>query len=203
MTILTSNPRIAEFMLSEASGQRSRANITVTQSGAMIKSGTILTKVDTGAGVATANGGNTGNPTFGTIVVGAAALPGTYTVAFTAATKFTVEDPNGVTIGLGTTGVAFSHAGMGFTITAGGTPAVVGDSFTIAVAVGTGKYIPYTASAAAGTADAVIYNHLAAATGDIKAVGFVRDCEVIRDKLIGLDATAEAHLATLGIFVRG
>lgn len=204
MTILTSNPRIAEFVLSEDEGQRSRDNIVVTQTGAEVLSGTVLTKVDTATtGSAAATAGNTGNPTFGTIAVGAAGKPGAYKLTFTAPTKFTVEDPLGVTIGSGTTGVAFSKVGIGFTLTAGGTAAVAGDEWTITVASGSGKYIPYTAAGAAGPGDAICYTHLPAATGDVKAVGFTRSCEVLRGALTGLDATAEADLATKGVIVRG
>lgn len=44
-TILTSNPRLAEFVLSEAAGQRSRENIVVKQSGAVVASGTVMTLI--------------------------------------------------------------------------------------------------------------------------------------------------------------
>ena len=198
-------PRIKAVILSEAPGQRSRENIVVTQSGAEVLSGTLLSQsgdtATTGTAVATA--GNTGNPTFGTIAVSAPAIPGVYKLTFTAATKFTVEDPNGVTIGNGTTGVAFSKVGLGFTLTAGGTAAVAGDEFSITVAAGTGKYIPYTANGAAGPADAVLYNYLPAITGDAKAVAFVRDAELNRFELTGLDATGEAGLKKHGLVVRG
>jgi hypothetical protein len=111
-TILTSIPRLAGFLLSEANGQRSRENIVVTQTGALIKSGTVLTQaVD-------------------------------------------------------------------------------------------GKYTPYVAGGAAGSADAVLYQYLPAKTGDTRAVGFVRDCEVVRDALTGLDTPAVAQLASKGVIVR-
>lgn len=42
MPSLVSNPPLADFILSEASGQRSRNNATITQTGAAIKSGTVL-----------------------------------------------------------------------------------------------------------------------------------------------------------------
>ncbi len=202
---LTFKPRVKAVILSEASGQRSRENIVVTQTGTEIASGTLLTKSgDTSTtGTAVATAGNAGNPTFGTIAIGAAGKPGAYKLTFTAATKFDVEDPDGVKIGSGTTGVAFSKAGVGFTLTAGGTPAVAGDEWTITVAVGSGKYIVYTASGAAGPADAVLYNYLPAQTGDAKAVGFTNDCELNRFELTGLDATAEADLRKKGMKVRG
>lgn len=202
-TILTSTPRLAEFVLTEASGQRSRENIVVTQTGTAIKSGTLLTQAgDAGAGAFAMDAGATGNPTSGAIVIGAAAVPGVYGIQFTAATKFDVEDPNGVKIGNGTLGTAFNKAGVGFTLTAGATPAVAGDTAKITVAEGTGKYVPYTAAGAAGPADAVLYNYLPAKTGDSRAVGFVRDCEVNRDALTGLDTPAVAQLRTKGVIVR-
>jgi hypothetical protein len=202
-TPLEFKPKLAEFLLSEADGQRSRENIIVTQTGAEVVSGSLLTKVDTGSGVFAMDAGATGDPTSGTITVGAAAKSGVYAIEFTAATKFRVEDPDGVLIGTGTLGAAFSKAGVGFTLTAGATPAVAGDTAKITVAVGSGKYKPYEAAEAAGPADAVLYNYLPALTGDAKAVGFVRDCEVNRFALTGLDTAAEVALEKRGIIVRG
>lgn len=200
---LIETPKIVAFVLSEADGFLSRENAVVTQAGTAVKSGALLAQVDAGAGTYAVDAGSTGNPTAGTVVVGAAAIPGVYTITFTAATKFDVEDPNGVKIGSGTLGVAFSKAGLGVTLTAGGTPAVAGDRATITVAAGSGKYVPYTAGAAAGPAAALLYQSLPAATGDVKAVVFTNDCEVNRALLTGLDATGEANLRALGIKVRG
>lgn len=202
-TSLISTPRVKAVIISEASNQRSRENIVVTQTGTALASGTLLTKVDAGAGTFAMDAGATGNPTAGAITIGAAAIPGVYVIEFTAATKFTVEDPNGKTIGTGTLGSAFSKAGVGVTLTAGATPAVAGDTATITVAAGSGKYIAYTANGAAGPADAVLYNWLPANTGDAKAVGFVRDAELNRFELTGLDAAGQADLAEKGLIVRG
>jgi hypothetical protein len=79
----------------------------------------------------TALAGNTGNATIAAITLGSAPLNGAYHVIFTSATTFTVSDPNGLTIGSGTTGVAFTSTGVNFTITAGATPMVRGDGFTV------------------------------------------------------------------------
>ncbi len=116
MPFLNSIPRIAEFVLTEAHGQRSRENITVVQTGAAIFSGTLLGKI-----------------------------------------------------------------------------------------TASGKYKAYSNGASDGSevAAGVLYNHLPARTGDTKAVGFVRDCEVIRDVLIGLDTAGEADLKNAGVLVRG
>lgn len=197
------NPRLKLFVLGEASNQRSRDNIVVSQTGTAIESGTLLTRVDTGTAAFAMDAGATGNPTSGSITVGAAAMAGVYVVEFTAATKFTVEAPDGTTIGTGTLGTAFNKGGLTFTLTAGGTAAVAGDTAKVTVAAGTGKYIVYTANGAAGPADAILYQSLPAATGDARAVGFTRDCEVNRFELTGLDATGEAQLAQKGIIVRG
>lgn len=202
-TSLISTPRVKAVIISEASNQRSRENIVVTQTGTALASGTLLTKVDAGAGTFAMDAGATGNPTAGAITIGAAAIPGVYVIEFTAATKFTVEDPNGKTIGTGTLGSAFSKAGVGVTLTAGATPAVAGDTATITVAAGSGKYIAYTANGAAGPADAVLYNWLPAKTGDSDAVAFVRDAELNRFELTGLDAAGQADLAEKGLIVRG
>ena len=200
---LYESPKIVAFVLSEGDGFISRENAVVTQTGTALKSGTILAQVDTGTAAFAMDSGATGNPTAGTITVGAAALPGVYVVEFTAATKYDVEDPNGVRVGSGTLGSAFSKGGLGFTLTAGGTAAVAGDTAKITVATGTGKYVAYTASAAAGPAAAILYEGLPAKTGDSNAVVFTNDCEVNRALLTGLDATAEANLKALRIKVRG
>lgn len=202
-TSLTSKPRVKAVILAEASGQRSRENIVVTQTGTALESGTLLTKVDTGAGTFALDAGATGNPTSSAITVGAAAVPGVYTIQFTAATKFTVVAPGGATVGAGTLGSEFDKGGLTFTLTAGATPAVAGDLATITVAAGSGKYVAYRANGAAGPADAVLYNWLPAKTGDSDAVGFVRDAELNRFELVGLDEPAVADLATKGLIVRG
>lgn len=117
MPIITSDTfRPSEFVRSEASGQRSRENIVVTQAGTALKSGTVLGKI-----------------------------------------------------------------------------------------TASGKYVPYSNAASNGSevAAGVLYSPLTAATGDMKAVGFVRDCEVIRATLVGLDSFGEADLKALGVIVRG
>ena len=82
-----------------------------------------------------ANGGNTGTGTMtaGPTVVAGTAQNGAYSIKFTAATTFNVFDPNGRELMPGSTGVAYSDGGIGFTITAGGTAFVAGDGFTVTV----------------------------------------------------------------------
>lgn len=104
-----------------------------TANGAGKAVGQIEAAAEYGAPVATANVGNTGNGTVGTLAAVVPAIPGTYTVKFTAATVFSVFDPNGGEMTGGVTGTAYSDKGLGFTITAGGTAFVAGDGFGIAV----------------------------------------------------------------------
>ncbi|MGJ7611147.1 MULTISPECIES: head decoration protein [unclassified Variovorax] len=121
----------AGFLVSEANGHISRDSI-VLAAGALVLAGAPLGQVTTGAtAAATALGTNTGNGTFGAITpVAQPTMIGVYGIAFTAATAFTVTAPDGSTA-TGTTGVPFSALGIGFTITAGGTPFIAGDSFTV------------------------------------------------------------------------
>ena len=83
----------------------------------------------------------TGNATGGTASVTAHKdlKIGTYIVNMLTATTFVVIDPNGAAIGTGATTVAFKASGLVFTITAGATPAVAGDTLPIVIG-GTVKY---------------------------------------------------------------
>lgn len=78
-----------------------------------------------------AAGANTGNGTVGTLTAVAPSQPGVYPVKFLTATTFSVFDPAGTRMPDGATGVAYLSKGLGFTITAGGTAFVAGDTFNI------------------------------------------------------------------------
>lgn len=201
MATMYSNPPLADFVLSEASGQRSRDNIHVRQSGAAVKSGTLLVQ-DTAGAVAFAMGaGATGNPTISATSAGVLSVEGVYTLSFTSATAFTVKDPSGAAVGAGgTLGTAFSAGGLGFTLTAGSTAAVAGDKAALQVVPSDDSYLPYTGT---GVASAILYSALPAATGLAVAVAFTGDCEVKRSALTGLTAAAEDDLRKVGIRVRG
>lgn len=200
MPALYSNPPLADFILSEAPGQRSRDNIMVLQTGAAVPSGTVLTVKTAGVGEFAHDDAATGNSTIGAIVVGAAAKNGIYLIDFTSPTAYTVFDPAGAQVGTGTLGVAFNTGGLTFTLTAGATAHVIGDMANIDVT--TAAYT-YGAAAGADSQDAVLYSALPAQTGSFEAVGFTADCEVKRTALLGLSAAGEITLAARGIKVRG
>lgn len=92
-----------------------------------------------GAAVGAAVGGNTGDGTITAApTVGAGAKVGVYrTICMEPATnlgKFTVEDPDGITVGVATVGTQFVGGGLTFTIADGATDFASGDAFTITVA---------------------------------------------------------------------
>lgn len=210
MTILTQGARTAEFLLSEANGQRSREQITVNATAGKLAAGTLLAKITAAnAAIATAGGGNTGNGTMGSIVVGNEAITGTYVLNITEAAanggEFSVVDPNGAVIGTGTVGVAFSAGGLAFTLADGSTDFIVGDTFSLAVNAGIGEWVAYDDD---GTNDGrraatgILYAAVDATEADAQAVVIVRDAEVVGAKLTGLDANGQADLLALGIVVR-
>jgi hypothetical protein len=116
----------AGFIISEANGTRSRANI-VLASGENRGAGTVLGALVT-AGTATgaAKAGNVGNDTIGTISVGGGAKEGDYTITIiepaTNLGVFEVQDPEGNVVGRGNVGTAFA-GDVNFTITDGATDA--------------------------------------------------------------------------------
>lgn len=126
--------------------------------------GALLGKITAGgaatAGAPTAAAGNTGNGvmTMATPATGAGVKAGTYSVvvieAATNAGRFSVEDPDGVTVGTGTVGVAFDGV-IKFTLADGTVDFVAGDRFTVAIAVAApannGKYVLSLAAATDGS----------------------------------------------------
>jgi hypothetical protein len=124
----------------------SSATVTVTYA-TPGTAGNAFTLAQTGghitvAATLTSGAGNTGNATIALAgqPTSITAKIGTYRAACLTATTFRVYDPNGVEVGEGTFGTAFANE-IYFTITAGGTPCVAGDTFSIAVSAATGRVL--------------------------------------------------------------
>lgn len=210
-TSFTETAKAAEAVLYEAGGTFSRDTITIASGAGVVKANTVVGLVSVGAATATAGGSNTGNGTMSAVTVAAGAKVGTYTVTFTAATKFDVEDPEGFRIKSGSTGVAYSDD-IGFTITAGGTAFVAGDTFTIAVAAGSAKYVPAPATGTDGSqiGKAVTLYEVDATSADVKVAAITRHAEVNGKLLVyassvdddAKKAVKAAQLATVDIIVR-
>lgn len=207
MTVFTEGRATAEFIISEARGFRSRDAITIVSGQGKLAAGTVLSKLAVGAATAAAkSGGNTGNGTISAVTVLTGAKAGVYTVRFTAATAFNVEDPDGFNLGSGATAAAFADD-IGFTITAGGTPFVAGDGFDITVAAGSGKYV---AAAVGDIGNGILWAAVDATSADAPAVAVTRSAEVAAAHLsyhstvddANKKATKAAQLAAVGIIVR-
>lgn len=116
---------------------------------AVISSIDVVNSTVTMSANATANGtgivvtpSNSGNGTLGFPTALAGVQAGLYRITFTGATTFDVYDPTDVNIGSGTTGVLFNTgAQISFTITAGTSAFVSGDSFTILRPSNTGSSV--------------------------------------------------------------
>lgn len=181
--------------------------------------GTVVGQKSLGAvtvSAAVAASGNTGNGTvaLGSPAYGAAAVVGSYSLVAISATEWEVYSPLGDLQGVAKNGTAFSGA-IVFTITAGGTAFVAGDSFTIAVAIaaGGGQIVPLNTSAVDGSqnvAGIISRGVTVSASVDTPAAVLTRGpAVVLADQLIwpsgisaGAQAAAIAQLATMGIIVR-
>lgn len=188
-----------------------------------LRTGMVLGKATKGAATATAGAGNTGGSgTIASVTVSAGAKLGVYHLVCIEpganAGIFSVEDPDGINLGVATVGVEFSAGGLTFTIT-DATDFVAGDSFIITVAAGTGKYVQFNQDgttgieAAAGIliCDANGEPAVVAPDGtDIQAVALVRGPAIVNANQItwpsdieaGEKAAAVAQLEALGIRVR-
>jgi head decoration protein D len=153
-TSFTENSRVSDVLLFEAGEEFSftRDQITVVSGTLACAIGQVLGKITIGAITAAAPVG-TGNGTCTLLTTGATAKVGAYTVKFSSATAFTVTDPNGVQLTNGVNG-AYTDSQINFTITAGGTAFVAGDTITITVAAGSGKWSQVTPAAVDGTQNA-------------------------------------------------
>lgn len=161
---------------------------------------------------AVAGGANTGNGTSSAVTTnGYAPTLGVYAVEFDDSTHFVVSAPNGQEIGHGVVGMQFSGGGLNFTITAGGTAFVPGDSFTVIVAAGTGKWVACTSTVTDGSQNAagICFGVTDATLNDTWGAVVTRQCEVNASELVwdpsmtaANQAAALALLLAQGIVAR-
>ncbi|PJK29949.1 head decoration protein [Minwuia thermotolerans] len=219
MSLKTETRHAGEFIVSEANGARSREAIVISSAvAAVLYAGTVLgmVAVDTADLTAAAVAGNTGNGgiTLGDPEFAAGVKAGVYRItcieAATDGGTFSVEDPDGVEIGVAEVGTEFDGEVV-FTIADGGTDFAAGDAFTITVAEGSGKYVVYdpTNDDGSQTAAAILYEEADATSADADAVALVRDAEVNAEELTWFDganagqkATGLAELALKGVVGR-
>ena len=162
------------------------------------------TTVTASAASSAAYSGNTGNGTMGAITVSSGAKLGAYSLTITEpgtnVGNFIVQDPDGILVGQGDVAAAFSAGGLAFTLADGSTDFVAGDGFTITVAAGDGKYVPYDDDNVDGSevAFAIAYAEVDATSADKDCTVIARNAEV---KLSALQwaATNDATDKTNGL----
>lgn len=184
---------------------------TLTDAGAHAVLGDVFT-ITVGTATFTIGGSDTGNFTCGAVSVLPGVTPGTFTFTMTDATHFTGVAPDGTVLPAGVFGTLYQSGGLKFTITAGGTPAVAGDTFTIATNIGSGNYVPVNASAADGTQNAaavLCFQQYVGGATNVKAAAITRGAEVKSDLLAWPTGTTDdqvrnwtAQLKALAIIAR-
>jgi hypothetical protein len=203
MTILTEAPRPGEAIISQAPGTRSREAITIMASQNLLANQVIGSNITAATVAAAIGAGNTGN---GVLTLAgtpwtATARPGVYRVTFiepvTNLGTFTVESPDGIIVGRGLVGTAYSNH-VAFTIADGAADFVAGDFFLITVSAVTFQWGAYDPAATDGRAvpRGIVYYPVTTGAGvTAQAVAFVRGIEINSQKLqwlTGLNATARA-----------
>ncbi|MBP6010615.1 MAG: head decoration protein [Alphaproteobacteria bacterium] len=138
------------IIVNQLNGGLSVQSVTITLQNLL--AGSVLGRRLVGASAAAVAFNNTGNGTPGAITVGGAAKLGRYrlTVFGVNPATFSVIDPEGVFVGIGTAGVPFTGGGLTFTLSNGGAAFVGGDGFSITVSGGSFKYLAYHPNAATG-----------------------------------------------------
>jgi hypothetical protein len=206
---------ISDFVLQEEDKEASRDAVTVL-SGQNLAIGTVLGKITIGA-VSETHAGNTGNGAMtldATTPALANAQVGVYSAkCITAASNsgtFEIFDPKGNSLGIVAVAATFANQ-IKFVIADGATDFIVGDTFLIAVAAGSGKVKILTPAALDGTqyAYGIITSAVDASGADTKGAAIVRDAIAKDAGLVwpggitaGEKATALAELEAKHITVR-
>ena len=177
---------------------------TITAGGTAFAAGdtfaiTAVAAIGKPTAAAVAGGTNVGNGASSAVTTtGYAPKMGVYTIEFDDATHFVVSDPTGAEIGHGVAGTLFAGGGLSFTITAGGTAFLPGDSFTITVAPGTGLWLTCVATAVDGsqTPAGILFGTTDATLANKSAAAVVRSAEVNASELIWDPSWTAAAIAS-------
>lgn len=158
---------------------KSRKVTLISGDGARTR-GAVLGKTATAGTIAgAAAAGNTGNGTIGSLSVGGRAKEGVYVATIIEPAvnlgNFTVEDPDGVTVGTGVVGTAFAGP-VNFTISDGATDFVAGDRFLITVSAVTYKYKRSASAATDGSERpvAILAKDADSTAADVEALVYER-----------------------------
>lgn len=225
--VFTEGRHAAEFILSEANGNRSRDNLKIGAEQTILAGMVLGVNAAKGLEAASAakSGGNTGNGTFvldNATPVLRRATAGVYTLRFTTTTNIRLEDPEGhvlgdIAIGGSNGNSATVSERIKGVVTQGATPFAAGDGFDITVTEsdavgGEPEYGALDLNATDGLAEAAAIAIYEATTdvGESAAIaGITRDCTVNGKCLewpegitVAQKGAAVAQLAKHGIIVR-
>ena len=139
-------------------GEKPRTTKDVTiVSGQNVVAGTVLGErtASTVPATATADAGNTGNGTMGSVTGGLETMAGIYTIECVEVVAnggiFSVVDPDGNRVGSdAVVAAAYTSPHLNFTIADGATDFALGDKFTVTV-TGSGEFLAAAAAAADGS----------------------------------------------------
>lgn len=197
-----------EFIVSEANGSRSR-EAGVLASGNDLEACAVVAQVATATATA---GTNTGNGVISAVTIGANFQVGTYSLVCTAVAAnsgtFSVTAPDGTVLPSLTVAVAYAGQ-INLTIADGANDWILGDSVTVAVAIG--NYSEFNPAGTDGTqvAVGVLFDNTDASLADANCVVIVRDAEVRDSDLVwkagattNQKTAAKASLAKAGIIAR-
>lgn len=146
----------------------------VLAAGSALPRGTVLGQ-QTSYSVLSTSGTNTGNGTVGSTSAGSDTLLGAYELVATSATNFTVTDPEGNVQAPATVGTAYTGENLKFTIAAGGTAFVAGDSFALLVVDAIGNFIVSVKTASDGSQVpcAILADYADATSGPVSTGAYV------------------------------
>lgn len=170
-------------------------SVTVLSGEGVLVRGTLLGKITKGAASA-AYGTNTGNGVAGTITLGQKAKIGAYKLTCTGVAShigtFKVVDPSGYRLDDLVAGTAYSNGHFGVTVTNGVTDWVAGDTITITVAAGSGKYRAYNDAHTDGSDEAccVLGRDIDATSGDVATFAYITG-SFMSSALTGVDDAAK------------
>lgn len=194
MSIYQESRRPGEFIKSEGPGRISRDAITLEAGHGILAPGAVLARRQVADSVGVAAGVNTGDGALGAVTTGKAVEIGTYLLDATAPTKFDLTTPSGDKLKGVTVGSAYASTHLSFTVSAGGAAFVPGDSFTVTVAAGTGKFAPLDPAADDGGQIAAAILYAAADTSaETSALAIARLAEVTFDRLVWPDGITAAQ----------
>lgn len=213
--MLTEGKHAAGFLVSEAPGTLSRDEITVlagSSADRALTAGMVLGKRVSATAAGAAFAGNTASSgAISAVTVTGQVKPGIYKVLMiepgSNAGRFSVENPDGVLVGVGTVAVEFVGGGLTFTI-ADATDFVAGDGFNVTVTFVEEKWLQYDPSGTLGEQVAAgILRADVTAPDAVDAVGvaFTRYCEVNAAEIVwpaGISVANKA-IATRALLAQG